>query len=74
MPIRVLYCWNSRLSRYAKLGMVRPTRKLFGKMPDRQDAVLWNRVVIAQEQWLDQLTHTSLNSLGTIPQSTMGVI
>lgn len=37
------------LSGYAKLGMVKPARRLFDKMPER-DVVSWNTMVVAYAQ------------------------
>ncbi|PKI42229.1 hypothetical protein CRG98_037345 [Punica granatum] len=45
MASRNLYSWNNVLSRYAKLGRMRPERKMFNRIPKR-DIVSWNTMLI----------------------------
>ncbi|OMO92823.1 hypothetical protein COLO4_17296 [Corchorus olitorius] len=46
MGVKTLYSYNNMLSGYAKMGKVKPARKLFDQMPVR-DVVSWNTMVIA---------------------------
>ncbi|KAJ7978577.1 Pentatricopeptide repeat-containing protein [Quillaja saponaria] len=49
MAVRNIYSWNNMLSGYGKLGMLKPARELFDKMPEK-DVISWNTMVIAYAQ------------------------